>query len=56
MPAASPAGVNARRVVAGRAAVVGRGEGEGWRRREGAKVREERRDASVARTEEEAFS
>jgi hypothetical protein len=49
-------GVNARSVVAGRVAVVGRGVREGLLLIVSAKVREQRREASVARTEEDSFS
>lgn len=56
MPATSPSGVKARRVAAGRPGVVGRMSGWGELVMEGAKVRVSRRVASVAWTEERAFS
>lgn len=56
MPATSPLGVNARRVVAGREGEVGSWVSDGALVMEGAKVREASRLSSVAWTEESAFS
>lgn len=56
MPATSPSGVKARSVAAGRVGVVERSSGCGELVMEGANVRVSRRVASVALTEERAFS